>query len=143
MIAQAFGIGRGIRAGAMFLCCGIALASAVPAAADDMLTPGEFCMLAEDSFSARRVCERDYERSLMLFLQYGQQEGYVDSSGGFSFRRVLKDMWSWRILVGLPPASPFLNCSQVAFYGGAPYDFRQVWDCIAAADPRAAKMDAI
>lgn len=119
------------------------LAGAVqPALGQEAVTPRAFCMAVEPSLSARRICEDDYERSMMLFIEYGRAQGYIDAEGEFSFSRVLKDAWSWRILVGLPPKSPFLNCAAKAS-GQAMVDFRAVWDCIAARDPMAARMDAI
>ena len=113
------------------------------ASAQEALTADEFCAMAEESAQARRTCESDYRRSLELFLQYAREEGYVDAEGDFSFGRVFGDLWSWRTIVGLPPASPFLDCTNMAEKVAGAYDYRAIWDCIAARDPRAARKDAI
>ena len=100
-------------------------------------------MQAESSVAARRTCEAEHTRALHLFLEYGQAEGYIDGKGGFSFSRVFSDVWSWRTFVGLPPKSPFLTCADKASASAPAYDFRAIWACIAARDPKAARMDAI
>ena len=124
----------------VILGCVIGLAG--PAWGEEALSPREFCMLAEEGAAERRLCESEYRRSLDLYLNYGESEGYLSRDGIFSFSRVVKDLWSWRTLVGLPPESPFLDCSEKAPKVGSSYDFRMVWDCIAARDPRAARMDS-
>ena len=122
---------------------GLVFGIASAASGDEVLSARSFCVLVEASAQDRSHCEAEYTRSLHLFLRYGEQEGYVDSAGEFSFSRAVRDMWSWRTLVGLPPRSPYLSCVDAAPVVGSTYDFREIWACIAEKDPRAARMDAI
>ena len=91
---------------------------------------------------ARRNCEREYARDLALYLEYGRAKGYLDDEGEVDLGAIMGELWSWRTLVGLPPDAPFVTCTDRAPIF-EPWDVREIWDCITAADPDAARMDAI